>query len=103
MYYSIVLMCIGSSCQSNNSIKLVEYLKNKIKDKKINEYVKVYSNGCLGTCQKGPSMIIIHGTLGLIRYVHIDNEKIINRIIDETLIKGELIKEYYIEQHIRED
>lgn len=97
------MMCIGSSCSSKNSIKLINYLRSEIDKRELNEYVKVYSNGCLGTCQKGPSMVIIHETLGLVRYVHINDETIINKIIDETLIKGNIVKENYIEQHIRED
>lgn len=103
MRYSTVLICVGISCSSRGSIKLKEYFIKQIKERKLEEYVKIIPNGCYGLCQKGPTIIIIHETLGMIRYVGIQDTKGIDEIIEKTIINEEIVNKYYIEQHIRED
>ena len=96
-------MCIGVSCQTNNSLNLIEILKKEIEKRNIEEYVRVIPNGCFGMCQKGPSMFIFHETLGPIRYVHVNSKEDIINIIENTLIGNKIIDKYYIEQYLRED
>lgn len=96
-------MCQGVSCQTRDSLELFKYFKEEIIRRGLEEYIKLIPNGCFGMCPKGPAMIVLHEILGPIRYIGIKNNSDIDRIIEKTLIDGEIVEDFYIEKYLRED
>ena len=52
-----ILVCHGTGCTSSKSPKIVENLRNLIKEHNLSN-VKVIQTGCFGLCAKGPIVII---------------------------------------------
>lgn len=52
-----ILVCHGTGCTSSKSPKIIENLRNLIKEHNLSN-VKVIQTGCFGLCAKGPIVII---------------------------------------------
>ena len=52
-----ILVCGGTGCTSSKSPVIIENLRKKLKEEKI-ENVKVIQTGCFGLCAKGPIVIV---------------------------------------------
>ena len=48
-----IVVCIGSSCHLKGSRRVVEYLQEKIAEKKLEDKVDLGGTFCLGECQQG--------------------------------------------------
>lgn len=83
------------SCVSQNdpeSAQLFQHLAQSLMMKGIIGTVSPIQTGCLNRCQQGPVMLVEPGHT---MYVGLTKEKI-DRIIDEHIIGGNVVKEYVI-------
>ena len=55
-----IVICMGSSCFSRGNKKNLELIKAYLKANSIDDNVLFRGSHCLGTCEKGP-MLIING------------------------------------------
>ncbi|SKC84815.1 NADH-ubiquinone oxidoreductase-F iron-sulfur binding region domain-containing protein [Maledivibacter halophilus] len=85
-----VLVCCGTGCLANNSLKIYNELKKKIQligeDIEVDTLVK--STGCNGLCEKGPVVKIIPDNISYFQVKVQD----VDEIIDKTILKGEAIE-----------
>ncbi len=76
-------------CGEERGKELVDKFKELIVQKGLNGKVRAQRSGCLDACKFGPSIVIYpEGTY----YGHV-NLKDVERIIDEHVIEGKVIKE----------
>lgn len=99
IYRSHVLVCGGTGCVSSSSMKLQEALNLKLKERELENEVKVVRTGCFGLCEAGPIVIVYpEGSF----YSHVKLEDV-DRIVDEHLLKGRIVKDLLYKESIDED
>jgi NADH-quinone oxidoreductase subunit F/NADP-reducing hydrogenase subunit HndC len=99
IFRSHVLVCGGTGCASSNSAKIKEQFESKIEEMSLDKEVQVISTGCFGLCEEGPIVVVYpEGAF----YNKMTVEKV-DRIVEEHLYKGRLVKEYLYEDSIDED
>jgi len=88
MIRSHVLICGGTGCTSSHSQEVIEKLAEQLKEKGLEEEIKIVRTGCFGLCALGPVMIIYpEGTF----YSCVTPEDV-PEIVDEHLIKGRIVQ-----------
>ncbi len=88
MIRSHVLICSGTGCTSSHSKEVIAKLAEELKNKGLDEEVKIVKTGCFGLCALGPVMIIYpEGTF----YSCVTPDDI-PEIVDEHLIKGRIVQ-----------
>lgn len=99
MYRSHVLVCGGTGCTSSHSGELIEALEKNIKEKGLDEEIKVVKTGCFGLCALGPIMIVYpEGCF----YSEVKVEDI-PEIVEEHLLKGRIVKRLLYQETVREE
>ena len=87
------------SCVSQNdpdSQMLFQHLAQTLMQKGIIATVQPIQTGCINRCQQGPVMLVEPGHT---MYVELTKEKI-DRIIDEHIIGGTVVKEFVIAEEM---
>ena len=88
MYRSHVLVCGGTGCTSSNSGEIIAELEKELKEKGLENEVKVVRTGCFGLCALGPIMVIYpEGCF----YSEVKVEDV-PEIVEEHLLKGRIVK-----------
>ena len=99
MYRSHVLVCGGTGCTSSHSGELIEALEKNIKEKGLEEEIKVVKTGCFGLCALGPIMIVYpEGCF----YSEVKVEDI-PEIVEEHLLKGRIVKRLLYQETVTEE
>ncbi|MDW7669459.1 MAG: NADH-quinone oxidoreductase subunit NuoF [Bacillota bacterium] len=99
IFRSHVLVCGGTGCASSNSTKIKEQFETKIAEMELDKEVQVISTGCFGLCEEGPIVVVYpEGAF----YNRMTVEKV-DKIVEEHLYKGRLVKEFLYEESIDED
>ena len=99
MYRSHVLVCGGTGCTSSNSEKIIESLKEEIKNKGLEQEINVVRTGCFGLCALGPIMIVYpEGSF----YSRVKVEDI-PEIVEEHLLKGRIVTRLLYQETVAED
>ena len=99
MYRSHVLVCGGTGCTSSHSGELIEALEKNIKEKGLEEEIKVVRTGCFGLCALGPIMIVYpEGCF----YSEVKVEDI-PEIVEEHLLKGRIVKRLLYSETVTEN
>ena len=99
MYRSHVLVCGGTGCTSSHSGELIEALEKNIKEKGLDEEIKVVRTGCFGLCALGPIMIVYpEGCF----YSEVKVEDI-PEIVEEHLLKGRIVKRLLYQETVTEE
>ncbi len=99
MYRSHVLVCGGTGCTSSHSGELIEALEANIKEKGLEEEIKVVRTGCFGLCALGPIMIVYpEGSF----YSEVKVEDI-PEIVEEHLLKGRIVKRLLYKETVEAD
>ena len=84
---SHVLICGGTGCTSSGSHKLMEHFEKALKDKGLEEEVKVIRTGCFGLCEMGPVVVVYpEGAF----YARVKDENV-EEIVSEHLMKGRMV------------
>lgn len=99
IYRAHVLVCGGTGCQSSNSIEIKNALEDKIKEKGLENEIKVVMTGCFGLCEVGPNIVVYpEGAF----YSHVKLSDI-DEIVEEHLLKGRIVKRLLYKEAIEED
>lgn len=85
-----VLICSGAACLSSGEEVVKNKLDTLIKEKNLENDVKIIETGCMGPCQYGPVMIVYpDGSY----YINLTEDKV-EKIVNEHFIKGRPVKEF---------
>ena len=99
MFRSHILVCGGTGCTSNNSIKIYEALVHRIYKEGLEKEVHVTQTGCFGLCALGPIMIVYpEGAF----YSQVKVEDV-DEIIDEHIIKGRIVTRLLYKETVADD
>ena len=79
-----VLICGGTGCKSSRSSEIADEFRTYLKDKGLEDEVKIVISGCFGFCEKGPIVKIAPDNTF---YVQVKPEDV-REIVDEHIIKG---------------
>ncbi|WP_425449859.1 (2Fe-2S) ferredoxin domain-containing protein, partial [Dethiothermospora halolimnae] len=58
IYRSHVLICGGTGCTSSKSDKIQDKFEKLLKEKDLDNEIKVVRTGCFGLCEAGPIAIV---------------------------------------------
>ena len=98
MYRSHVLVCGGTGCTSSHSGELIDALNANIKEKGLEEEIKVVRTGCFGLCALGPIMIVYpEGT-----FYSMVKEEDIPEIVSEHLLKGRIVSRLVYDETVED-
>lgn len=92
-YRKHILMCTGSRCAPETNAALYEWLKNRLKELKINEgpgRIQRSQCHCFGVCKAGPLAVVYPDDVW---YYGLDQQKL-EKIIREHLIGGTPVTEF---------
>ncbi|MBC7195057.1 MAG: (2Fe-2S) ferredoxin domain-containing protein, partial [Caldisericia bacterium] len=79
-----VLICSGAACLSSGEEVVKNKLVELIKEKNLENDVRLIETGCMGPCQYGPVMIVYpDGSY----YINLNEEKV-EKIVHEHFING---------------
>lgn len=84
---SHVLICAGTGCVSSGSKKVEAAFVQHIKDKGLDEEIKIVETGCHGFCEEGPLVIIYPEAVFYCRVTPED----VPDIVENHLLKGRVI------------
>ncbi len=87
-YRTHVMVCAGTACVSNGSLKIKEALEKEIKKRGLENEVLVVPTGCNGFCGQGPIMVVQPDG---IFYQRLKVEDI-PYLVEEHLLKGRPVK-----------
>jgi NADH:ubiquinone oxidoreductase subunit F (NADH-binding) len=87
-YKSHLLVCGGTSCQSSESLSIVENLKLELAANGLDNDVQVVLTGCFGLCEDGPVVKVLpDNTI----YTNVKGSDAV-KIVEEHIIKGVQVK-----------
>lgn len=99
LYRSHVLVCGGTGCVSSGSNGLIERFEQQLKEKNLENEVKVIRTGCFGLCEAGPVVIVYpEGTF----YSRV-TEKDVDEIVSEHLLKGRKVQHLVYVDHATQE
>ena len=87
LYRANVLVCGGTGCVSSGSLDVMSVLSRELKNRGLEDEVKLVQTGCRGFCAMGPVMIIYPEGIFYCQVQAAD----VPLIVEETLIKGRLV------------
>jgi NADH:ubiquinone oxidoreductase subunit F (NADH-binding)/(2Fe-2S) ferredoxin/NAD-dependent dihydropyrimidine dehydrogenase PreA subunit len=88
-YRTYLMVCAGTGCVANQSMKIRERLENEIRKRGLQDEVSVVTTGCNGFCAVGPLMVVQPDGI----FYQLLKETDIPYIVEEHLIKGRPVKE----------
>ncbi|MDD6396254.1 MAG: NADH-quinone oxidoreductase subunit NuoF [Firmicutes bacterium] len=98
-YRKNVLICGGTGCTSSNSEVLISTMKDELKKRGLENEINVVRTGCFGLCALGPIMIVYpEGCF----YSRVKVEDI-PTIVEEHLLKGNVVKELLYDETVDGD
>ena len=96
---SHVMVCGGTGCTSSNSGAIINEFEKLIAERGLDKEVKVVRTGCFGLCEAGP-VVIVYPEGAFYSHVKVEN---VERIVDEHLVKGRIVKELLYKNSVEED
>ena len=93
-----ILICGGTGCISSQSLKLLERLKEEIKEANLDDKVIAHITGCFGFCEKGPIVKIFPDDVFYIEVKLEDAKEIIQSHIVNNVVVERLL---YVEPESR--
>ena len=96
---SHVMVCGGTGCTSSNSGAIINEFEMQLAQKGLDKEVKVVRTGCFGLCEAGP-VVIVYPEGAFYSHVKVEN---VERIVDEHLIKGRIVKELLYKNSVEEE
>ncbi len=92
-YKMHILVCAGTGCKSAESDKIVDNLREHVKNNKMDSEVQVLKTGCFGFCEKGPVVKILPDNTFYVQVTPADAEEIVN----EHIVKGRKVEKLLFE------
>jgi NADH:ubiquinone oxidoreductase subunit F (NADH-binding)/(2Fe-2S) ferredoxin/NAD-dependent dihydropyrimidine dehydrogenase PreA subunit len=99
VFRSHMLMCAGTACVSCGSFKVRERLEQELKNRGLEEEVKVVITGCNGFCAEGPIMVVYPEG---IFYGHLKPEDV-PLIVEEHILKGRPVAKLYYKEPVKKE
>ena len=96
---SHVMVCGGTGCTSSNSAAIITEFEKLLGEKGLDKEVKVVRTGCFGLCEAGP-VCIVYPEGAFYAQVKVED---VERIVDEHLIKGRIVKDLLYKGSFDED
>ena len=94
-----VLVCGGTGCHSSNGDKIKDLIEEKVKEKGIEDDIKVILTGCFGLCESGPNVVIYpEGVF----YSHVELSDV-DEIVEEHLLKGKIVRRRLFKESLVDD
>lgn len=87
-YRTYLMVCAGTGCVANNSMKIKEKLEEEIKKNKLEKEVSVVTTGCNGFCAAGPLMVVQPDGI----FYQLLKESDIPFLVQEHFVKGRPVK-----------
>ncbi|MBE7012892.1 MAG: NADH-quinone oxidoreductase subunit NuoF [Ruminococcaceae bacterium] len=94
-----VLVCGGTGCTSSGSEKIIKALEDSLKEKNLENEIKVVRTGCFGLCALGPIMIVYPEGV----FYSMVTPEDIPEIVEEHFLKGRVVKRLVYKETITED
>ena len=91
LYRNHVLVCGGGGCQSSGCQIIRDRLIESIKDKGLEEEIKVIVTGCMGPCSLGPMMIVYPEGVFYCKLI----PEYVDDIVEKHLYQGTPVEEYF--------
>ncbi len=88
-YRMHLMLCAGTGCVSNRSLKIEESLEKELKKHKLEEEILIVRTGCNGFCAQGPIMVAHPGEI----FYQMLTQKDIPHLVEEHFLKGRPVKE----------
>lgn len=83
-----LMLCAGTGCVSNKSLKIKEALEKELKKHKLQEEILTVLTGCNGFCAQGPIMVVHPDEI----FYQMLTEKDIPHLVEEHFLKGRPVK-----------
>ncbi|RPI19134.1 MAG: NADH-quinone oxidoreductase subunit NuoF [Ignavibacteriae bacterium] len=87
-YRTYLMVCAGTGCVANNSMKIKEKLEDELLKRGIHNEVSVVTTGCNGFCAAGPLMVVQPDGV----FYQLLKESDIPLLVEEHFIKGRPVK-----------
>jgi NADH-quinone oxidoreductase subunit F len=87
-YRTYLMVCAGTGCVANNSMKIKEKLEDELLKRGLNQEVSVVTTGCNGFCAAGPLMVVQPDGV----FYQLLKETDIPHLVEEHFIKGRPVK-----------
>ncbi len=94
-----VLVCGGTGCTSSGSEKIINALEASLKEKNLENEIKVVRTGCFGLCALGPIMIVYPEGV----FYSMVTPEDIPEIVEEHFLKGRVVKRLVYKETLTED
>ena len=88
-YRMNLMLCAGTGCVSNKSLRICEVLEKELKKHRLEEEILIVMTGCNGFCAQGPIMVVRPEEI----FYQMLTEKDIPRLVEEHFLKGRPVKE----------
>ena len=98
-YRAHILVCGGTGCTSSGSVKIQEEFAKQLKEKGLEDEVKVVPTGCFGLCALGP-IVIVYPEGAFYSMVQIEDVK---EIVEEHILKGRMVKRLLYQETITQE
>ena len=99
VFRSHILMCAGTACVSCGTFKVRERLEKELKDRGLDEEVKVVITGCNGFCAEGPIMVVYPEG---IFYGKLKPEDM-PLIVEEHILKGRPVPKLFYKEPVKKE
>lgn len=83
-----ILVCGVAGCQSSGSLQVAEALETCIKEKHLQDEIKLIKTGCMGLCAQGPLMITYPDQ---IMYTHVQPQDV-QELFESHIVGGKPVK-----------
>jgi NADH:ubiquinone oxidoreductase subunit F (NADH-binding)/(2Fe-2S) ferredoxin/NAD-dependent dihydropyrimidine dehydrogenase PreA subunit len=99
VFRSHILMCAGTACVSCGSFKVRERLEQELKNRGLDEEVKVVITGCNGFCAEGPIMVVYPEG---IFYGKLKPEDM-PLLVEEHILKGRPVPKLFYKEPVKKE
>lgn len=96
-----LMVCGGTGCQASKSEAIAENLERFVKEKGLDDSVKVSITGCFGFCEKGPIVKVFPDDVFYVEVTPEDAEEIVERhLVEGNVINRLLYEEPSLKQKV---
>ncbi len=88
-YRMHLMVCAGTGCISNGSLKIKEALEKELKKHNLEDEILIVMTGCNGFCAQGPIMVVHPDGI----FYQMLTKKDIPHLVEEHFLKGRPVKE----------
>lgn len=99
VFRSHILMCAGTACVSCGAFKVRARLEKELKDRGLDQEVRVVITGCNGFCAEGPIMVVYPEG---IFYGHVTPDDM-PLVVEEHIMKGRPVPKLFYKEPVKKE